>query len=301
MDYGKIISRAANIVWDHKFLMVLGFLAALGGGSTFNFDFNSQGGDFRGFNPNQMPGGGNFPFDLPFRGGFEAAPRLTFLALLALCLGFFLALLLFVVSNVARGGLIAAVDAIEEGGRPTFSAAWRAGWHRLWTLLGIGILPAIPFFIIFMVGLLGFLGMTGLRAVNASPAQMGIPFGGVAAILICLLVPVSLLLGLLRTFANRAAMLEGQGTLDAYGRGFSVLMANLGEAILLFLLQIVISIGLFVVFFLPGIFVALCCLLWPLLMLFQGAVAAFFSALWTLAWRQWTVGGKVVDKVKMVG
>lgn len=32
----------------------------------------------------------------------------------------------------------------------------------------------------------------------------------------------------------------------------------------------------------------MCCFLWPLLLLIQGTVAAFFSTLWTLAWKEWT-------------
>ena len=124
------------------------------------------------------------------------------------------------------------------------------------------------------------------------------PFGGLAAALICLLIPVSLILGLLRTFANRAAMLEGMGAVSAYRRGFSILMGNLGEALILFVLQVAISIALFIFLALPGIIAALCCFLWPLLILFQGAVAAFFSALWTLAWRQWTGRNAVGDVVK---
>lgn len=298
MNYGKIIKQAASLVWKYKFLMVLGFLAALGGGGTFNFNFGGNNGG-QDFDPGQMPGGGAFPFDGRFPGTFEVGPRIGGLAVLVLCLGVLVALILFVVSNVARGGLIAAVDTIEEGGLSSFGAAWGAGWERLWTLLGIGVVPAIPFFLLFLSGILGFMGMMGLRAVNSPTAAVGLPFGGLFAALTCLLVPVSLILGLLRSFANRAAMLEGYGTVDAYGRGFSVLVDNLGEAIVLFLLQIAISVGLAILFFVPGVLAALCCLLWPLLVLFQGAVAGFFSALWTLAWREWTGEGKVVDKVKM--
>lgn len=28
--------------------------------------------------------------------------------------------------------------------------------------------------------------------------------------------------------------------------------------------------------------------MWPLLLLIQGAIAAYFSTVWTLAWREWT-------------
>jgi hypothetical protein len=83
-------------------------------------------------------------------------------------------------------------------------------------------------------------------------------------------------------------MLEDLGVVDAYRRGARVLMDNIGEAIVLFLFQIGISIVLGLVLFLPGLVMACCCFLWPVLLAVQGAVSAIVSAVWTLAWRTWT-------------
>ena len=296
MDYGRLLRRAGTIVWDHKFLVVLGFLAALGGGAS-NSGVN-LGSNYRGGDPGQMPAWRGFPFSRPFP-GFEGGLRLSGALLLLLGLGLLVALLIFVVSNVARGSLIVAVDGIEVGAKPGLGEAWGAGWNRVRTLLGIGLIPALPFFFALLLALIGFLSMVGLRAVHVS-LPFGTPFGGIAAALICFLAPISVLLGLLRTFANRAAMLEGMGALSAYARGFSVLKENVGEAFVLFLLQVAISIGLFISLALPGLIAALCCFLWPLLILFQGAVAAFFSSLWTLAWREWTGRNAAGDVIKSV-
>jgi hypothetical protein len=43
-----------------------------------------------------------------------------------------------------------------------------------------------------------------------------------------------------------------------------------------------------VVLLLPGLILVLCCVLWPLLLLIQGTKVAYFSTMWTLAWREWT-------------
>jgi hypothetical protein len=111
---------------------------------------------------------------------------------------------------------------------------------------------------------------------------------GIVAVLACLLISIALVLSLLRTFANRACMIEGVGVFAAYKRGFSVLMENFGPALVIFLIQIAVSIGVGIAMILPGIVMALCCLLWPVLLLVQGAMAAYFSTVWTLAWREWT-------------
>src|SRR5574341_1614533 len=54
MDYGAILQRAWEIVWNNKFLILLGVLVAFstGGGSSGNFGGGSGGGD-----------GGEPPFD----------------------------------------------------------------------------------------------------------------------------------------------------------------------------------------------------------------------------------------------
>ena len=82
-------------------------------------------------------------------------------------------------------------------------------------------------------------------------------------------------------------MLENQGVFESYRRGLEVLGNNLGSVLILFLIQVAVSIGIGLMLLLPGILVALCCLLWPLLLVVQGIFTAFYSTLWTLSWNQW--------------
>ena len=293
MEYGKIISRSASIVWQNKFLMVLGILAAIGSGF-----FSGSGG-----------GGGGGGDDLGFGdpGQFsEFGDEIAALAIGAvgvvfvlICIGLFIGIVLWVISTVARGGLIASVDSIEAGEKSSFSQAWGAGWNKVWTLLGISLLPAIPAMIMFVIGLLGMAAYGGIFALFGEEFTETVGLAGlgtVFTILMCIFVPIMLVLMILRNFAERACMLEDQGVIDAYRRGANVLMENIGQAIILILLQIAIFIVLGLVLFLPGLFALLCCCLWPLLLLLQGAIEAFVSALWTLAWRTWTGQPPMVEK-----
>lgn len=286
MEYGRLVNRSVNIVWQNKFLILLGFLAALGSGS-----FSSGGGGSGG------GGSGNGdiniePFEEEFLGLAIGA------AIVLICIAIVIGFVLWVVSTIARGGLVASVDAIESGQKSSFSQAWRAGWHKAWTLLGIGILPAIPGFILLVMGLIALGVYGGFFALFGEDFA---PVLGTAELVImitvgCIVLPFVLVLSILRNFAERACMLENLGVIDAYRRGSSVLMANLGQAIVLFLLQIAIFIVLGVLLFLPGLLLILCCFLWPLLMALQGAITAAVSALWTLAWRTWTDGSPMVEK-----
>ena len=150
-----------------------------------------------------------------------------------------------------------------------------------------------------VIGLVAFGALGGLSAITGPDV---IPAGGFAgvgiiiAVLACIFVPIALILSILRTFAERACMLEGLGALDSYRRGWQVLRGNLTEAILLFMLQLGLGVALAFALFLPGLIAILCCFLWPLLMAVQGAITAFISSMWTLAWRSWVDGPKSIEK-----
>ncbi len=280
MDYNRLLNRAWTIIWTHKFLIWLGVLAALGGGG---------GGNNIRWQINESNGSGTpiFNFDESTFAGFPIA-LLIFIISLALALG----LGLWVIATLARGSLIAAVDTIDSGGQATFMTAWEASWQKGWSLLGIALLPAIPILILLVVGLV----MTGALASFALlfrgdldfPLRAGL--GSLMIALACIAAPLALVLTLLRNFAERACILENLGVLAAYRRGWAVLMHNLGPAIILFLIQIALTILLGISMIGPGIVMVLCFLLWPVLLLIGGTVAAYFSALWTLAWREWTAG-----------
>jgi len=291
MEYGKIVKRSADIVWQNKFLIILGILVALGSGS-----FGSAGGGGGG-------GGSDQPFgdvgQVPEFEQIVAGATILGVVIALICVALLVFFVFWAISTIARGGLIAGVDDIESGEKSSFSKAWGAGWQKGWRLLGIGILPAIPALLLFVGGFLALLTYGGFAALLGDEfvlPQVAAGLGVVIACLACTLVLVTLVLSILRNFAERACMLEDLGVIDSYRRGTDVLKANLGEAIILFLLQLAIFIALGILLFLPGLVLFLCCCLWPLLLVVQGAVSAFVSALWTLAWRTWTDGPPLVEK-----
>ncbi len=278
MEYGNIVTRSVNIVWQQKFLIALGFLASLGSGSSSSFSSSSDGSGT----------GGGESFQIPeFSEEFAALAVGAVVALV--CVALIIGIALWIVSSVARGGLIASVDDIESGRKTSFSDAWKAGWSKLGALLGIGFLPAIPGLIMFVGGLMAFGAYGGIAAFYEEQVVPGMAGLGIAiALMVCIGVPIILALTILRHFAERACMLEDLGVVDAYRRGWDVLRANLSEAVVLFLLQIAIFVVLGIFLLVPGLILVLCCCLWPLLLVLQGATSAVVSAIWTLAWRVWT-------------
>lgn len=283
MEYGRLLSRAWDTIWGHKYLILLGVLAALGSGGGGGGGAASGTG-FR-FDGLELPRPEEFR--IPEFGMPGLAPTAVgVFAIIILAVVILAAVALWVVSTISRGGLIAAVDTVEGGGYSSFGQAWTAGWRKGWRLVGIALLPAIP--ILLLVGLAAAAALA-LYLPTPVPARANVGIlAPIAIFLGCILMPVALLLGALEAFANRACMLEDLGVFGSYRRGFKVLIANLGPAVVLFLIQIAIGIGVAIVGLLPAILMTVCCVLWPLLLLAQGAISGYFSTMWTLAWRQWT-------------
>jgi hypothetical protein len=306
MDYGQLLSRSWEIIWNNKFLIILGVLVALGGGGgsgSPNFNTSGfQGGNVfegaEGFNPEEFN-----PEDLglseaELEEAFgDLAPMLAGVGALLVafcCIAFIVGIALWVVGNIARGGLIAGVNEIETVGASSFKQAWSAGWQKGWRLLGIGLIPAIPGIVLaLVVAALAAAAIAGTQGLD--PTALASAGAGMIMVLVCtlcLVMLVSLVLSVLRVLANRACMLEDTGVFESYQRGWAVLRDNLGEGVLLVLIQIGISIGIGIVMIIPSLIMAICCFLLPVLWVINGAVSAFFSTAWTLAWTQWTGAGK---------
>jgi len=298
MDYGNVLARAWQISWRWKVLWILGLLAGLGramsGGSNTRYTMGS--GEW----------GGPADFGIP--------PQVFGALAGAACLGIIIGIVLWVISVIARGGLIAGVQQVEEEGDTSFGRAWRAGASRFWTLFGIGILAAIPMIIAILLGVF-VLGTTVFAGIQASGSSSGL--GGIGAILapavccslifFCGLFILTLVLAQIRIYAERAAIMEDLGWIDAFKRGWEVLKENLGPTIILWIIFFFVGLGLalligaaLVVLMLPFIAILtstdpaswavgpLCCggvFIAVILAAITAFIETFTSATWTLAYR----------------
>jgi hypothetical protein len=313
MDIGATISRAVNIVFKHRVLWVLGFLAALaGGGSGGGTNFTLPSPGTGGF---PIPGG---PSALE---NFNANAVLAGLAGLG-CVLLLIGIVLWVVGLIARGGLIGAVQQIETAGNTSFGTAWRVGASKFWPILGLNVLLILPIALIVILAVVLFGGAIAAIIVGASQADDGgagiaggvfglLCFGGVLA---CVGVIVGIVIMALQTFGERAIVLENRGVLESFGRSWEIVRANLGNVILLAVLMFIISlvVGLIVgvisaALFLPVVLtaigeaggqgvgtgtIALGALSFLAVVIVSAIVGAIFiafnSTTWTLAYRQFS-------------
>jgi hypothetical protein len=297
MDYGKVLSRAWEITWRWKVLWILGFLASLGNvsGTSSNVSYSTDSGDwgYRYHGP-QIP-----------------AEVWAILAG-AVCLGLIIGIIIWVVSVIARGSLIAGVQQVEDEGATGFRQAWRVGVSRFWTLFGISILAAIPIIILVLSGIAALvafiLGAVSLDLESpAAPILGGLFCGGTFC---CGLVILAVILDQIRVYAERAAILEGLGWIESFKRGWDVLKENLGPTIVLWLIFLIVGLVLAAAIFMvllaifvpfiavvanidpgPWLVAPICC--GGLIAIIFGALVSaiietFTSATWTLAYRELT-------------
>lgn len=276
MDYFETIKRAARMVWRHKSLWVLGFIAGLSGGG------GGSGGNFGGSNfgaPGSGSGTGGSsgnPFNSPelqeaLRWITENSALLIALVLgVCLCL-VLLSLLFLVLGEIGQGGLISNAARIGAGEAPGFGDGWRAGVSRARPLVGQRLLLSIP-------GLILGLIILAILAVAFVPLFSElISGGGESAVIeramgalfgsLCVIVPLGciawlyqILVAILSTFGRRAVMLDGAGAIAGLRAGWSVFRGNILHtivfAVIVVALQLIIGIGLTIAGFaalVPGI------------------------------------------------
>ena len=329
MDFGATISRAFNVVLKNRALWFLGFLAALAGGSgtSLNLPSGNFGGTGTGTGPNEIP---------PEMQRFFDALQENIGAIIAgvaglVCVLLVISLVLWVIRPIAEGGLIGGVDQIEREGTTSFGQSWRIGASKFWPLFLMGILLALPIFIVFAIAAVLFGG--SFVAIAASAAQnsgdgadalaasAGLGILCISGVLLCVSAVYGILAAALQTFGRRAVVLDNMGVIDALRKGWAVFRANLGNIILFAIIMLVIGwvVGLVIglasaaifapalisgfadvsrsseTFNLTGGTIALAVVAFVAVTIIGAIISALFTAFnstaWTLAYRQFTGRG----------
>ena len=252
MDYGNILRRSWDVIWNHKFMLVLGFLAALGSGA----------GGGGGNSSNYTVDGSEFDA-LPFATVPEISQNMEAVAAAVaaagaviaglLCLFLIIGIILWLVRLTAQAGMIDAAYRLDAGEKVTFGEAISAGWHKLGRMVGLNLVFFGVFFLIAIIAgvvvLVMGLGVGATAAgAAASDSDIGALIGGLGAgliALICCLMCVFMLLAIvvsvLYPFAQRAAVLEDKSVFASISRGWQVIKENLGEVIILILLFLLLG------------------------------------------------------------
>lgn len=234
MDYMGTLRRGWDITWKNKWLWLLGFLAALGGGSSFGSSSNYSSGssDVSGAAPNVTP---------------EMIAAIVGGAFLVLCIAFIVGILMWLVSLASKGGLITAVAELDRGQETRFGTAFRQGWRKVLPLIGMTLVLYGVVIVLAIILAIGF-GGSLIAALSAganmdSNAMAGLlgTAGVIFLCLLCLLIPLSIVLSFIYPFAFRGMMLRNMGVMESIRHGWAVLRSHLGDILVLGLIFFVIG------------------------------------------------------------
>lgn len=238
MDIGRLLSRSIELLWKFKFLLLLGIVMGLSGGTSV---------------PNRNPGIPATPTDLPFSVTQPQPAVIAFAIVVGLVLFLLWLILFFYFRFVARGALVCGVQQIEANGSSTLREAWTAGHKFYARLLGLAFLVNVPL-ILFGVIVVGLAFLPILGALLGSRGQVdeafrGLLAGGVLATIltICCAVLCIALLHLivhpLYQLAVRAIVLEDCKTTDGIRRALAQARDRLGDVIVVYIVLIAARIG----------------------------------------------------------
>lgn len=317
MGYGDIIKRAWRITWRYRALWVLGLFAGVTGASSGG---GSGGGN--SYNPSSSGSGtGSGMGTDEFMRGLDPAqwsdrlipilPVVIAGVILLVALGF----VLWVLGIAARGGLIQAVDAIEETRPFKLGTAWEAGFSRFWRLLGLSLLLGFPMALLVLVLALALalplLG-TALRGADPNPAAF-MPFCGLLVIGLPLLIVGSVILGSMRILGERSIMLDDTGVFASAGGAWRTFRARLKDTLIMWFINLGLNIAASIVVAIPMIIIVVAAVVpavfsarsgsWTtvavaasvavllitlLAMAYTAIWGTFTSALWTVFYRRLT-------------
>ncbi len=309
MNYGDLIGDAFRITLRNRYLWFFGFFAG-GAGSNFAGNIPSQAGNF---NPDNFKQSGT---DLS---GLTAQLGQGVLGNVVLVLGIVLIVLLIVLffilmAIISQGALAESVAAIDRGEGQRFGSAFGSGMRNFWRVLG--------YYVVFFLVAIGLLVLTGIPVAIliggtfATTQSTGVRVSvavivGILAIL--LLIVVFIPLSIIAQYALREIVVRRERVLGSVGSGYGIFRRNLGRSLLLWLIQIGLSIGIGIAFilvilivgailFIPTIALAVAgystaaiiagviagLILLPLLLVLAGAIGTFSHAYWTLAYLRLT-------------
>jgi hypothetical protein len=308
MNYGDLIRDAFRITLHNRYLWFFGFFAG-GTGTNFVGQVPSGGGNFN-FDDFRRSGAGVSGLTAQFGQGLSETVLIIGIVVVVLLI----ALFFIILAIISQGALADSVAALDRGQRRRFGSAFSSGTGNFWRVLG--------YYVVFFLIALGLLMVIGIpvalliggtfAATQSTGARVSVAVV-VGILAVILLVVVFIPLSIIGQYALRDIVVRRERVLGSVGSGYSLFRHNLGRSLLLWLIQLGLSIGIGIAFillllivglvlFIPTIALAVAgsstgaiiagviagLILLPILLVATGAIGTFFHAYWTLAYLRLT-------------
>ena len=278
--YRQILKKAYLIVRRYKFLWFFGIFAAIMGNGR-EIQMLSRASETVPNLPAEINSWGVIfsqltPFDLikSFWNLILVAPGRAILFI-----GIFLLVFLFVIWMImlSQAVLIYSSERINSNKSVDFRTSFNAVHHKVWDVLVLNILTRAILYIVLGILLLPFIGLIMINNGNA------VGLFGIILLSFIVIVPLAMIVNFVLKYAIIYTVIDGHGIWDSFTEAWRLFwkqwLVSIEFAIIMFVLNIVIILGLFVaLFFLAVPFLAL----GVILLNSQFVILANFSILFAL-------------------
>ncbi|MFH0930229.1 MAG: hypothetical protein V1814_03180 [Candidatus Moraniibacteriota bacterium] len=217
IPYIEILKQAGQIIWQNRFLLWFGLLMALGSPGSFNIgsnneDFGKQGEAARSF--------------------FENHWQVVLAIAVVL---FIVGIILFLISLVAKAGLIRSVNLVNQNKKADFKTGWLFGKKYLGKLFKLSVLFFLATLLIVVILAVPIIYLIAVKS------WFGAILVGIFAIAI--LIPIIFVFSLTKIFTEFYIILSDLRLRSAIEAGYNLLLKNIGNSIIFGLLLLAVSLA----------------------------------------------------------
>lgn len=263
INFGGILKKAWNILWNYKVLWIFGILFAMTAGtsgSSFRYSFGgSSGGGSNNNNLFTAPGEvfhESTDWVNQYVSPLFSHPQLHVTTWIWIGVGILAFILICGVINAlirypSETALIRMVNDYDQNGtRTNFKGGWKLGWSRaafrIWVIdLLIGLPAILLGLTILGLGIGFFYSIVGrVDSGRLTPAEIAmLVIAGSALLLIFVYALFMIFVRLLRQFFARKAALENTGVMESFRQGWKAFTGQWKSAGLMWLIMLGIGIG----------------------------------------------------------
>jgi MFS family permease len=223
INYLEIIKKSWFVTWNNRYLWWFGLFLVLGGGMNFNLTNNGEWNNKIGENSNRL----------------ESLISQHWKLIIVLAISVVIAgLILFVLSLIAKAGLIKSLDKIEKKTGGSFMEGFGEGKKYFWKILLVGII--LGFLILAVVVILG-VPVALLFSLNSPILAILAAF-----LAIFIFIPLIILAVFIGKYSIFYIVLSDLEIRDSLENGYQVFRKNILPSIIMSLFFIPISIVIFI-------------------------------------------------------
>ena len=217
VPYIEILKQAGRILWQNRFLLWFGLLMALGSPGSFNIgnsneDLGKQGEAARSF--------------------FESHWQIVLALAVVL---FAVGIVLFLLSLVAKAGMVKSADLVSQNKKTDFKAGWRSGKKYLGKLFKL--------FLLFFLATFAVMIILAVPVVYLVIAKSWISAVLVGLLAIAIFIPLMFVFSLTKIFAEFYIVLSDLRLRSAIEAGYALFVKNIGHSIIFGLLLMAVSLA----------------------------------------------------------